>query len=368
MHKTSPDRPGNAPAASIPRQYTDAAKTPVRIAVGFPGHEEAQRWAEALSVACAAIGLDVEVLAWPQRPDSGSQGTDTWPQGPGAGPGAQSAPRRSGHQGADYALGWLTPGHFFRENPQLKAFFNAGAGVDAILDAGVVPLELPIYRLEDAGMGLQMAQYCALECLQRLGQRDEYCADQKLGRWQPRPPLNAADFPVGVVGMGVLGTQVAAALRRLGFPVHGFRRDPSVRQQDCFAGKAQWEAFLAATRILILLAPLTAETRGMIDAHALRQLQPDAWVINVARGPLIVERDLLAALEGSTLAGATLDVFATEPLPPESPLWTHPKVRITPHVAASTLIGPAVHQIAVKLGKILAGEEASGRVERSRAY
>jgi glyoxylate/hydroxypyruvate reductase A len=327
------------------------AKAPIRVAVVFPQPHEAQRWADALAQACAAQSIDAEVGPW-----------------------HDSAARLSpGNASADYAMGWLAPRRFFEANPWLRAFFNAGAGVDAILDTGAVPSTLPIYRLEDAGMGMQMAQYCALECLQRIGQRKDYASDQNQRRWQPRRPLEASDFPVGILGMGTLGTQVAATLMLLGFPVHGFRRSeirgsPGSSAIQCYAGPEQWQAFLEATRILIVLAPLTPETRGMINAGAIARLLPGAWLINVARGPLVHEPDLLAALDRGKLEGVTLDVFAIEPLPTDSPLRSHPRVNITPHVAACTLSWLSVDQVASKLDAHLRGGEPSGRVDLARAY
>lgn len=326
-------------------------KAPIRVAVAFPQPHEARRWANALAQACVVRSIDAAVRPWHDST-------------------AQPLP---GNASADYAMGWLAPRRFFEANPRLRAFFNAGAGVDAILDTRAVPVSLPIYRLEDAGMGLQMAQYCALECLQRIGNRKAYATDQHQRRWQPRRPLEASDFPVGIVGMGVLGTQVAAMLGALGFPVHGFRRSeipgsPGSSAVQCYAGPKQWKAFVEATRILIVLAPLTPETRGMINAGTFARLLPGAWLINVARGPLVHEPDLLAALEQGQLEGATLDVFATEPLPAESPLWMHPRVSITPHVAACTLLGPSVDQVAAKLAAHLRGEEPSGRVDLARSY
>jgi glyoxylate/hydroxypyruvate reductase A len=261
---------------------------------------------------------------------------------------------------ADYAVGWLPPAAFFTEQTQLKAFFNAGAGVDAILRAKTVPSDLAIYRLEDAGMGLQMAQYCVLECLHVLGQRSAYGEDQKSARWQPRAPLDASDFPVGIVGMGVLGQRVAASLQALGFPVQGYRRQNHEAKH--------WRDFLQSTRLLILLAPLTGQTRGMINAETLGLLMPGAWLINVARGPLVVESDLIDALDRNILAGASLDVFCEEPLNPSSRLWTHPSIRITPHIAACTLLQPAVKQIAAKMQQLMRGEQASGLIDRALAY
>ncbi|NDA94041.1 MAG: glyoxylate/hydroxypyruvate reductase A [Betaproteobacteria bacterium] len=308
----------------------------MKIAVVFADEKERLNWTQALQAAFAGSGIEAEVSPYNAQASANN-------------------PIK-----ADYAVGWLPPAAFFAAQPQLKAFFNAGAGVDAILRSKTVPADLAIYRLEDAGMGLQMAQYCALECLHVLGQREAYAEDQRHGRWQQREPLDALDYPVGILGMGVLGQQVATSLQALGFPVQGFRR-----QDD---SPANWQRFLQATRILILLAPLTEKTRGMINAEALDLLRPGAWLINVARGPLVVEADLLHALDHGLLAGASLDVFCQEPLDPSSRFWQHPKVRITPHVAACTLLQPAVKQIAAKMMQLIGGESPSGKIDRKLAY
>jgi len=317
----------------------------MRIAIVFADAQERMRWAGAMDEAMTKAGVQAQVLCWEEqaRDPPSLAHADAMPHSP-----------------VDYAVGWLPPASFFAEHPELKAFFNAGAGVDAILRAKTVPPDMAIYRLEDAGMGLQMAQYCALECLHVVGQRSAYAEDQRMARWQPREPLDARDFPVGIVGMGVLGSQVAASLAPLGFPVQGYRR-----QDD---SPENWKRFLQSTRILIVLAPLTEQTRGMINAQALSNLMPGAWLINVARGALVVEADLIDALNSGVLAGASLDVFCEEPLAFDSPFWKHPKLRMTPHIAACTLLQPAVKQIAAKILQHIQGQSPSGLIDRDLAY
>jgi len=351
----------------------------IRIALVFEQAQEELRWEAALQEALDGAGMKAEVHRWdPQAAESDAhpqateshaqpQATGNHPQPQGLAQAQPDAPLDrpldrplARAAGFDYAVGWLPPAAFFAAQPHLKAFFNAGAGVDAILHAQSVPRELAIYRLEDAGMGLQMAQYCSLACLQLIGQSQDYAFDQQHCRWQPREPRDAADYPVGIVGMGVLGRQVAASLQALGFPVQGYRKtDHSVEN---------WQRFLRASRILILLAPLTEQTRGMVDAAALALLKPGAWLINAARGPLVDEADLLDALDRGVIDGAQLDVFCEEPLSPASPFWHHPKVRITPHIAASTLMQPAVKQIVAKMQQLMRGEQPSGLIDRDRAY
>jgi glyoxylate/hydroxypyruvate reductase len=272
-------------------------------------------------------------------------------------------------RGADYAVGWGPPPRFFEAQPRLRAFFNAGAGVDSLLANPGLPPDLPVFRLEDAGMGRQMVDYCRHEMLRIAGRWDEYRALQAQRRWQELDALGAADLPVGVLGLGVLGSQVAGALAADGWRVAGFARRPRVVDGvDVHHGAAQWHDFLAATRVLILLAPLTPDTEDLVDAGVLARLQPGGWVVNVARGGLLVDADLVAALDAGRLAGATLDVFREEPLPAGHPFWSHPRIRITPHVAAVTRVADSAAQVAGKLRRLERGERPGGWVDRSRCY
>jgi glyoxylate/hydroxypyruvate reductase A len=151
--------------------------------------------------------------------------------------------------------------------------------------------------------------------------------------------------------------------------VRGFSRTPkSIEGVQTMHGAPQWHAFLAATRVLVLLAPRTPETEDAIDADALARLQPGGWVVNVARGALVVDADLLAALDSGRLAGAVLDVFREEPLPASHPFWHHPRIRVTPHSSAPTQVAVSAAQVAAKLAALVRGEPVGGLVERSRGY
>ena len=271
--------------------------------------------------------------------------------------------------GADYAVGWkLAPG-FFDSQTRLKALFAAGAGVDQLLEHPGLPAQLPVVRLEDAGMARQMAAYCCHEVARIFYRYGEYEAQQRDARWQELPVASLADFTVGLLGFGVLGSQVASALRGFGFRVIGHSRtEKSADGVQTYHGSGAMPAFLARCRVLILMAPLTAETRGLVDARALAQLPPGAWLINVARGPLVVEEDLLAAIDSGRLAGATLDVFHTEPLPSGHPFWRHPRIRVTPHIAAVTLVEESAAQVADKLRRLERGEAIGGVIDRHRGY
>ncbi len=260
---------------------------------------------------------------------------------------------------ADYAVVWRPSQEFFDAQPRLKAIFNAGAGVDALLELDLPP-GAPLVRLEDAGMAEQMVEYVTYAVLGHFRDFDAYEADARAGRWNPRDPQRKADFPIGILGLGVLGSRVLYALTGLGFPVHAWSR--SHRKHATF------HDFLRDTRILVCMAPLTSETRGIINQESLALLRPNAYLINVARGGLVVESDLLVAVNSGALAGAMLDVFGEEPLPPEHPFWRHPKVIVTPHIAAATLRDESVTQIAEKILSLERGEAVSGIVEPDNGY
>lgn len=274
---------------------------------------------------------------------------------------------------ADYAVGWAPPPRFFVEQPRLRAFFSIGAGVEHVLANSSLPAELPIVRIEDAGMGEQMVDYCRYEVLRWMQRRQAYAAQQAAGVWQQLPATHRDEWPIGVFGLGVLGRCVAAAFANDGFPVNAFSRsstasEPNVRLFSEAEGADRFEAFMRATRVLMILAPLTPDTLNKFDHMALRMLPRGAYVINVARGGLIVEDALLDLLDDDHLSGAALDVFHQEPLPAQHRFWTHPKISITPHVAAVTPIGPAAKQIAQKIRRLMDDQAITGLVERRRGY
>jgi glyoxylate/hydroxypyruvate reductase A len=274
---------------------------------------------------------------------------------------------------ADYAIGWQPPEELFQRECRLKAFFVAGAGVDQVLAMRSLDPRLPIIRLEDAGMGRQIAHYCLHQVLDWYTKRNAYESQQQNRTWKPLPAVTPAEWPIGIFGLGRLGQHVAQAFLSLGFPVHGYTRSPrpieGVRSYvDPEGTEEALAAFLGATRVLILMAPLTIDTRDRFNATRLRHLQAGSYLINVARGELLVENDLIELLDSGHLCGASLDVFREEPLPADHPLWRHPGVRVTPHVAAVTLIPEAADQIVAKIHDFESGRPVSGVVVRRRGY
>lgn len=313
------------------------ARSPApRIVVVHPQADARARWVAVLSARLPSA----EVRAWPAG----------WTQ-------------------ADYAIGWNPPADFFERIRVSLAFFSAGAGVDHLLRHPGLPATLPVIRLEDAGMAVQMAEYCCLELLRVFRRQAEYEHQQRERVWRELEPVARERFVVGVFGVGVLGAAVAKALRGFGFPVIGFTRTPrSVEGIECVSGEAALPGFLGRCSALILLAPFTPETDGFFDRRRLAMLARGAWLINVARGPLVVDEHLIEAIDAGRLAGATLDVFRTEPLPGDHPFWRHPSIRITPHVSAITSIEESAVQIADNVARLQRGEPPRGLVDRARGY
>lgn len=283
-------------------------------------------------------------------------------------PQAQVEEWQPGAAPADYAVVWRPPQQLFDEQPRLKGIMNMGAGVDALL-AMATPPQAAIVRIDDGGMAVQMAEYVCHAVIRYFRELDVYDREQAKGTWAFRKPRRREEFTVGLMGLGVLGQRVAQALRHFELPLRGWSRTPKeVEGLQCFAGPEQFDGFLAGTRVLVCLLPLTPGTEDIMNRGTLGKLLPQSYVINVARGAHLVEQDLLALLDGGHLAGATLDVFRTEPLPQDHPFWRHPKVTVTPHTSARTLRDETVAQVARKIRALERGEPIAGVVDRKRGY
>lgn len=269
---------------------------------------------------------------------------------------------------ADYAVVWAPPQQFIDEQPQLKALFNTGAGVDALMKLKL-PAHMQVVRLHDAGMSVQMAEYVVQAVCRHFRELSQYEADMRAGQWKVRKPTMRAEFPVGVMGLGVLGDRVAKALAMFEFPVLGWSRSPKeIDGVRTFSGADGMEQFLSQTRVLVNLLPLTPETTDILNRQNLSKLLPDAYVVNVARGAHLVEEDLLALIQEGHVAGATLDVFRQEPLPEDHPFFSEPRITMTPHISARTLRDETIAQIVSKVAAISRGEKVPGMVDPQRGY
>lgn len=283
-------------------------------------------------------------------------------------PGADVTLWEPGAPQADFAVVWKPSQQLLDEQTGLKAIFNTGAGVDALMQLRL-PSGVPVVRLDDAGMSVQMAEYVSHAVIRHFRELDGYESDMAMGKWSFRKPRSRADYPVGVLGLGVLGERVAKAVAQFDFPVNGWSRSPkAVPGIQSFVGTEQLDAFLAASRIVVCLLPLTPDTENLLNAERLAMIRPGGYLINVARGAHVVDADLLAAIDGGHLAGATLDVFRVEPLPQGHAFWNHPKITITPHTSARTLRSESIAQIARKIAALQNGEAVAGRVDAARGY
>lgn len=269
----------------------------------------------------------------------------------------------------DYVAAWRPSAELFERVRPVRAIFNLGAGVDALMRIPNVPADVPVIRLEDAGMAAQMIEYVTLAVLAAQRQRDAYAAQQRDRIWRALPRIPAQEFTVGMLGMGVLGEACARALAVFGFPLLGWsRRTRNVAGVAMFAGPDALPDMLARTRVLVCLLPSTADTRGLLDRERLSKLPRGAHVVNVARGTLVVDEDLLSLLDAEHLASATLDVFHDEPLPSTHRFWHHPKIVLTPHISAVTLPHESAVQVAAKIRRLERGESVTGMIDRARGY
>jgi glyoxylate/hydroxypyruvate reductase A len=267
-----------------------------------------------------------------------------------------------------YLAAWVPPQDLERQFPNLEVLFSTGAGIDQF-DLAALPPDLPVVRMAEPGVVAGMVEYATMAVLALHRDLPAYIRQQREARWAAHRVHPASKRRVGVLGLGVLGCAVLGQLRSFGFQLSGWSR--TRRQVDgvtCYAGQEELPAMLASTDILVCLLPLTPETRGILRRDTLSRLQHGGYLINVARGGHLVEEDLIPLIDAGQLGGATLDVFQTEPLPPEHPFWRHPRITVTPHGSARTLRDETVAQIASKIRAMARGEPVAGVVDTSRGY
>ena len=332
-------RPAAPFAADLSRIV--AMNTPVRIAVALSGMNS-EAWIAPLRDACTAAGVAAQFEVFDGKPLD-----------------------------ARYAVVWLPPPELFAVERNLRAVFNAGAGVERLLAMPSLPRELPVLRLVDAGMAPKMAEYVCFFIARITRGLDRFGGPNAVRDWNVDRPRGTPPT-VGVLGLGAIGAQIARAVAMFGYPARGWSRTlKSIAGVENFAGAAQLDGFLVGTQILVDALPLTGETRDLLDRTRLSKLPAGAHLVNVGRAGTIVDDDLLALLDEGHLASAVLDVFRTEPLPAEHPFWNHPRVTVTPHLSGPTPREPAARQIAEAIAALETGTPATalpGHVDRSRGY
>ena len=269
----------------------------------------------------------------------------------------------------DYALVWRPEPGLLASLPNLKLILSLGAGVDHILCDPQLPPHVPIVRLVDPYMTETMSEYVVLQVL-RLHRRDlDYRAQQEAQIWRELAQKNAAERPVGILGFGELGQDAGRKLKGLGFDVAFWSRtEKIVGGFTGYAGPAGLSAMLARTEILVCLLPLTPATEGILSAHIFALLPKGAGLINAARGAHLVEEDLIAALDTGGLSAAVLDVFRDEPLPRDHPFWRHPRIVVTPHVAALTNPSTAALIVLDNIRRFEEGRRLLNLVDTERGY
>ena len=269
----------------------------------------------------------------------------------------------------DYVLVWHPEAGMLASLPNLKLVVSLGAGVDHVLRDPELPPGVPILRLVDPYMTQAMSEYVTFQVLRLHRQDFAYRAQQAAAQWIEHAQKNAAERTVGILGFGQLGQDAAAKLGTIGFDVAGWSRSAkNLPGVVTYAGAAGLDALLARSEILVSLLPMTPQTEGLLDASLFARLPRGAGLINAGRGRQLVEADLMAALDSGQLSAAVLDVFHEEPLPPAHPFWRHPRIAVTPHVAAETHPPTAAAIIAQAIDDLEAGRPVANLIDRGRGY
>lgn len=276
-------------------------------------------------------------------------------------------------EGVKYALVWEFDDDLFTRMPDLEVIFCAGAGVDKVLANPALPDGVPIVRFVDETLTTRMGEWVSLQALMHLRQQRQYDAYQRESRWQDIPQPQASEIHIGIMGLGVLGQDSAHKLKTLGFQVSGWSR--SKKQIDGIAcyDASETEAFLSQIHYLVGLLPLTDDTRGFFNRGIFEKMTKHPVLaspvfINGGRGASQVETDIIACLEDGTLGGVSLDVFETEPLPENSPLWGFDNAIITPHVASNSDVVALGRHVDGQIKRYENGEGLQYLVDREAGY
>ena len=305
-----------------------------------------ERWREALAAAMPEADLDRDFHVW----HDGMEGLEDF-------------------TAVDVALVWRPDPGVLQKFPNLKVIINLGAGVDSIVADDTWPRQVPLVRMVDPALIRHMTEFVVHRVLHFHRKFHIYEQFQQQHTWKELPQEDTLSRTVGILGMGELGGDAARILVQMDFKIAGWSRsEKSLPGVESFHGEDQLPAFLARTEILVCLLPLTPQTEGVIKAKTLGQLPKGAFVINAARGGHVVEADLLAALDSGHIEGAALDVFRQEPLPADNPIWDHPKILLSPHIASLSVPGSAAQSIAENIRRVRRDEPPRDLVELSAGY
>ncbi|MFQ3197138.1 MAG: glyoxylate/hydroxypyruvate reductase A [Paraglaciecola sp.] len=277
-------------------------------------------------------------------------------------------PQVDNKEAIEIMIAWKLPRDYQQDYPNLKVIFSVGAGVDQ-LDLATVPSHINLVRMLDPGIAQGMSEFIAMHVLNIHRDTFSYINLNKTATWSQLPTLATKQRRVGILGLGNLGQAAAQTLLNLGFRVNGWSRSPKqVDGVKCFSGDAQLTDFLAQSDILVCLLPLTDQTRGLLNYSVLSHLPKGASVINVGRGEQLIAEDLVALIDSHHLNYAVLDVFDVEPLADNHILWQHPKVLVTPHIAAITQNESAGQVLVENIQRYLNDEPMVGKVDKTLGY
>jgi glyoxylate/hydroxypyruvate reductase A len=271
--------------------------------------------------------------------------------------------------GIRYAMTWKPERDLYRRMPDLAALFVLGAGIERFLADPSVPPSLHVVKMAEPGLTQAMEHYVLWQVLNHHRRFWELDAAQRTATWIDQTYPAPWERKVGVLGLGALGETVAKLLAGFGFATRGWSRSAkAIDGVQCFAGRETFDDFLQGIEILICLLPLTDEVRGILNADLFAKLAPGAGLINVGRGAHLNESDLIPALDSGRLTAASLDVMAVEPLPEGHPFWKHPRIFLTPHLAAD--VDPVTSAVAIRqqIERFEAGQPLEHVAERSRGY
>lgn len=267
----------------------------------------------------------------------------------------------------DILLLWKHPQGSLALFKHVKLYYSLGAGVDHLMkESGLLP-QVPICRIVDPLLSFSMSNYILFAVLYYQRKWDKFLADRKNKIWD-HDGIAEENIRIGILGLGTLGTDAALKLHQLGFKVTGYSPSPKDIDGITTFVKGQLTEFLAQCNVLVCTVPSTPETKGLLSKPLFDQLTQPTYLINVARGSVQVEKDILEALDKNILSGAFLDVFEAEPLPKDNPLWTHPKVQITPHIASITNPEAGVAQIVNNAIAVEKGTDLVNVVDPKKGY
>ncbi|MEL6537299.1 MAG: glyoxylate/hydroxypyruvate reductase A [Bacteroidota bacterium] len=272
------------------------------------------------------------------------------------------------HDRITCAITWLHPEGSLASFPNLNLICSMGAGVDHMLADSLMPEGIPITRIVDPALAWSMSNFVITAMLNYHRNWEHFRDQQKVKRWAQADTCERP-LRIGVLGLGVLGQDLASKTASLGFYTAGFSQSPKeVANVESFVGEAQLDAFLQAVNVLVCLLPLTSSTENFLNRELFSRCQPGTFLINVARGKHLVEEDLIPALESGQLSGAVLDVFRQEPLPEEHAFWSHPQIVVTPHHASLTNPAAAIPQLYENYQRAQNGEPLLNQVDRKKGY